>query len=143
MNYAMIRLILAWVLKFVGVFFLLPCVVAVFYQESVGIYYFATALCSLLLGILLGIKKPEKKVFFAREGFVTVALCWIVVSIVGAVPFYASGEIPVFINALFESVSGFTTTGASALTDVEALSRTAIFWRSLAIGLAGWEFWCL
>lgn len=137
MNYAMIRLILAWVLKFTGVFLLLPCAVAVFYQESVGIYYFATAVCSLLLGLVLGIKKPEKTAFFAREGFVTVALCWILVSVIGAIPFFVSGEIPFLIDALFEAVSGFTTTGASILTDVEALSNTAIFWRSFSHWIGG------
>ena len=137
MNYSMIRLILAWVLKFTGLFLLLPCVVALVYWESVGIFYLITALCSLVAGLLLGKKKPKKTVFYAREGFVTVALCWIVVSVIGAIPFFVSGEIPIFLNALFESVSGFTTTGASILTDVEALSHTALFWRSFSHWIGG------
>ncbi len=137
MNYSMIRLILAWVIKFTGLFLLLPCVVALIYQESVGIYYLITALCSLGVGFLLGKKKPKKTAFYAREGFVTVALCWIVVSLIGAVPFFVSGEIPEFLNALFEAASGFTTTGASILTDVEALSHTALLWRSFTHWIGG------
>lgn len=137
MNDSMIRLILAWVLKFTGVFLLLPCLVAVIFQESVGIYYLITALCSLGAGFLLGKKKVKNTVFYAKEGFVTVALCWILVSVIGAIPFFASGEIPNIVDALFESVSGFTTTGASILTDVDALSHTAIFWRSFSHWIGG------
>lgn len=137
MNFSMIRLILAWVMKFVGLFLLLPCVVALYYREPVGGYYLLIAACVFVLGFLMGRKKPKKTAFYAREGFVTVALCWVIVSVVGALPFYISGEIPVFINALFEAVSGFTTTGASILTDVEALSHTAIFWRSFSHWIGG------
>lgn len=137
MNVSMIRLILAWVMKFVGIFLLLPCLVALIYRESVGTTYLLTAACSLLAGFLLGRRKPKKTAFYAKEGFVAVALCWIVVSVIGAVPFFASGEIPVFLDALFESISGFTTTGASILTDVEKLSHTAIFWRSFSHWIGG------
>ena len=137
MNYSMIRLILAWVLKFTGLFLLLPCLVAVIYHESVGIYYLLTALCSMAGGVILGKKPAKRTAFYAREGFVTVALCWIVVSAIGSVPFFISGEIPFFIDALFESVSGFTTTGASILNDVEVMSHTALFWRSFTHWIGG------
>lgn len=137
MNYSMIRLILAWVLRFAGLFMLLPCLVALYYKESVGWYYLITAIIVLLVGFFLGKKKVKSRVFYAKEGFVTVALCWICISIVGAVPFYISGEIPMLIDALFESVSGFSTTGASILTDIEALSKTALFWRSFTHWIGG------
>ena len=137
MNYSMIRLILAWVLRFAGIFMLLPCLVALYYKEATGWYFLFTAIVVILVGLLLGKKKVKSKVFYAKEGFVTVALCWICISIVGAIPFYLSGEIPVLIDALFESVSGFSTTGASILTDIEALSRTALFWRSFTHWIGG------
>ena len=137
MNYSMIRLILAWVLRFAGIFMLLPCLVALYYRESIGWYYLITALLVILVGFLLGKKKVKSKVFYAKEGFVTVALCWICISFVGAIPFYVSGEIPVFLDALFESVSGFSTTGASILTDIEVLSRTTLFWRSFTHWIGG------
>lgn len=137
MNYGMIRLIQAWILKFAGLFMLLPCVVAVYYREQVGVYYLCTALGCLAVGFLLGRRKVENKVFYAREGFVSVALAWILISVIGAIPFFASGEIPHLADALFESVSGFTTTGASILTDVDALSHTAIFWRSFSHWIGG------
>lgn len=137
MNYSMIRMILAWVLRFAGLFMLLPCLVALYYKETTGWYFFVTALIVLLVGFLLGKKQAKSRVFYAKEGFVTVALCWICISFVGAIPFYISGEIPVFIDALFESVSGFSTTGGSILCDIEALSKTALFWRSFTHWIGG------
>ena len=82
-------------------------------------------------------KKPSNTVFYAKEGFVSVALSWIVLSIFGALPFYFSGEIPLFEDALFEVISGFTTTGASVLSDVEALSRCMLMWRSFTHWIGG------
>lgn len=137
MNYSMIRLILAWVLRFAGIFMLLPCLVAIYYRETTGWAFLITGLCCIVVSFLLTKKKVENKVFYAKEGFVTVALCWVIISVVGAVPFYISGEIPSFIDALFESVSGFSTTGASILVDIEALSRTALFWRSFTHWIGG------
>lgn len=133
----MIRLIMAWVLRFAGIFMLLPCLVALYYKENEGLFYLITGLCCILIGFLMGRKPVTNKSFYAKEGFVTVALCWIVISVAGAIPFFASGEIPNFIDALFESVSGFSTTGASILTDIEALSRTSLFWRSFTHWIGG------
>ena len=82
-------------------------------------------------------KKPSNKIFYTREGFVTVALCWIMMSILGALPFLISGEIKGVIDALFETVSGFTTTGASILSDVESMSRCILFWRSFTHWIGG------
>ena len=82
-------------------------------------------------------KRPSNKIFYTREGFVTVALCWIMMSIIGALPFLISGEIKGVVDALFETVSGFTTTGASILSDVESMSHCALFWRSFTHWIGG------
>lgn len=86
-------------------------------------------------------KKSSKKAFYTKEGFVTVALSWIVLSIMGAVPFVISGSIPHPVDALFETVSGFTTTGASILTDVEALPHCILSGEVSHTGSEVWEFW--
>ncbi len=137
MNYSIIRYITGLVLKFEAAFLILPCVTSLIYREQEGKAFFIVAICSLVLGILLSGKKPKNQQFFAKEGFVIVALCWIVLSIVGALPFVISGDIPSFIDALFETISGFTTTGASILSDVEALSHTSLIWRSFTHWVGG------
>lgn len=116
---------------------LLPCIVALIYREDSLWGFLFMAIIGIAIGTVLTIKKPKNHVFFARDGFAAVALSWIVLSIFGALPFVISGEIPNFINALFETISGFTTTGSSILTDVEALSRSAIFWRSFTHWIGG------
>lgn len=88
-------------------------------------------------------KKPEKGGFFAKEGFVSVALSWIVLSVVGAIPLWLSGEIPNFVDALFEIVSGFTTTGASIAENVKHFLIRHSSGEVSAIGLAVWVYWCL
>ena len=95
------------------------------------------ALLCLGAGVLLSMKKPEKTTYYAKEGYISVALGWIVMSIMGCLPFVFSGEIPFFFDALFEIISGFTTTGASILTDVEALSKCMLFWRSFSHWVGG------
>ena len=116
---------------------LFPCVTALIYQENEGIYYLGTALLCLFLGILSTIKKPASFVFYLKEGCVATALSWIVFSLFGCLPFYLTKEIPDFTDALFETVSGFTTTGSSILSDVEALSHCSIFWRSFTHWIGG------
>ncbi len=137
MNYSIIRYILCWVLQIICGLMALPCVTAVIYQEKSG---WAFALV-MVLGVLLGEVgkriKPKSHVFYAREGFVTVALCWILISIVGAIPFTLCGEIPSFVDAMFETISGFTTTGASILSAVEPLSRCCLMWRSFTHWIGG------
>ena len=130
MNSSIIRYILGQVLKIEGILMLLPCLVALIYQESVGFYYLVTALLCMILGFLMTFKKPSDFVFYLKEGCVTTTLSWAVMSFFGAIPFWASGEIPSLTDALFETVSGFTTTGASILSDVEALSHCSLMWRS-------------
>ncbi len=137
MNYSIIRYILGCLLKFEAAFLALPALVGLIYQEKAGFSYLITAVICLLLGFLLARKKPISKTLYTKDGFVTVALCWIIMSIFGAIPFVLSGDIPSYVDALFEMVSGFTTTGASILNDVEALSHASIFWRSFSHWIGG------
>lgn len=138
MNTGIIRYIIGTVLFIEGAVMLLPCMIAIIYDEPDGIYFLIFGLCAMAAGAATAfIKKNKKNTMYAREGFVSVALSWIIVSIVGALPFFASGAIPNFVDALFESMSGFTTTGASILNDIEALSHCMLFWRSFIIWLGG------
>ena len=86
---------------------------------------------------MLSLKKPKKTTYYAKEGYISVALGWIVMSIMGCLPFVLCGEIPSFVDALFEIISGFTTTGASILPDVEAMSRCMLLWRSFSHWVGG------
>ena len=130
MNTSMIRLIIGYAIRLEGFFLLLPCVIALIYQEKQLSTYMITAGICLIVGSLLSHKNAKDNVFYLKEGCVATALSWIFMSIFGAVPFVLSGEIPSFTDALFETISGFTTTGASILSNVEALSHTSLFWRS-------------
>ncbi|MBQ7955448.1 MAG: TrkH family potassium uptake protein [Lachnospiraceae bacterium] len=137
MNYSIIRYITGWVLKFEAAFLCLPALVGIIYHETDSISYFGTAAICLVLGVLLTLKKPTSRSLYSREGFVIVALCWTVMSLFGALPFVFSGDIPSYVDAFFETVSGFTTTGASILTDVEVLSHANLFWRSFTHWIGG------
>ena len=137
MNTSIIRYILGQVLKLEGVFLFLPCLVALIYRESSGLAFLATAFLCIVLGTLMTYKKPTSQTFYLKEGCITTALSWIVLSIFGALPFVISGEIPSFTDAMFETVSGFTTTGASVVSDVEALSHAALIWRSFMHWIGG------
>lgn len=137
MNYKIVLYILGKVMMFLAFFMLLPFVVALIYREKSGIYFLITALSTLVVGIGLSMIKPKDKRFYAREGFVVVSLSWIMISIVGAIPFVISGEIPNMVDAVFEIVSGFTTTGASILPRVEDLSKCMLFWRSFSHWIGG------
>ncbi len=130
MNYSIIVYILGWVLTVESALMILPCVVALIYSEKAIYSFLITMIVSLVVGLLLIRKKPKNTKFYAREGFATVALSWILMSVVGSIPFVISGDIPSFISALFETVSGFTTTGSSNLREVESLSYASLFWRS-------------
>ena len=113
------------------------CVVALVYREPSGFYFLGVALFCGISGWLLAHRKLKSTVFYAKEGFVAVSLSWIVLSFFGALPFFLSGEIPLLEDALFEVISGFTTTGASVLPDVEALSRCMLMWRSFTHWIGG------
>lgn len=137
MNYRMISYILGWILIFEGLFLTVPIITGAVFGESALISYLIALGICLLIGALLVLKKPKNKQLFAREGCVIVALSWIVLSLFGSLPFIISGEIPSFIDALFETVSGFTTTGASILSDVEKLSHASLIWRSFTHWVGG------
>lgn len=137
MNYAMIRYLIGWMLGVESVFLLLPTLTAVIYQENVVTAYLGAAAICLAFAALFCHKRPANPRFYAREGFVTVALCWIVLAVTGALPFLFSGEIPSVVDALFETISGFTTTGSTIVTDVESLSHAALLWRSLTHWVGG------
>ena len=137
MNYSAITYIIGWLLNFEAIFMTLPCLVAAIYGEESGWVFVITIFFCLLLGIPRTVHGLKNKVIQAREGFVTVALGWIIMSIMGAVPFVLSEAIPNWIDAVFETVSGFTTTGASILSDVEILDRCLLFWRSFTHWIGG------
>lgn len=137
MNYPLLRYLFGMVLMIVAAFLVLPLAVAVIYGESSGIYFLYTMIAAGLLGFLLTRFKPAKRDMYAREGFVFTALAWVVIYLIGAAPFTLSGQIPSYLDAVFETVSGFTTTGASILTNVEALDNGMLFWRSFTHWLGG------
>lgn len=137
MNIGIILYFLGWVLGVEGVLMLLPCAIALIFHETAGWYFVGIGLLCGVIGWTLGHKRPTNTVFYAKEGFVSVALSWIVLSLFGAMPFYLSREIPRFEDALFEVISGFTTTGTSILPDVEALSHCMLVWRSFTHWIGG------
>ncbi len=137
MNIRAVIYVLGWILNIEGAFMLLPFFVSLIYSEPQGKAFLIVALVSILLGTLMIVKKPKNMVFYEKEGFVTVAFSWIMMSIFGALPFVFNGDIPNFTDALFETVSGFSTTGASILTNVEGLSQCSLFWRSFTNWIGG------
>ena len=121
MNTSIIRYILGQVMGVESILMILPCIIALIYGEKEGLSYLIVLTICLLLGLIATRKKPKNTIFYLKEGCTATALSWIVMSIMGALPFVITGEIPSFTDALFETISGFTTTGASILPDVEAL----------------------
>lgn len=122
---------------FEGAFLSLPCITALIYQEKKGFSFWIVMCLCFVIGLLLIMKKPKKSVFYVKEGFVTVAVSWIILSFFGALPFVINGDIPSMVDAMFETVSGFTTTGSSILPDVESLARCSLFWRSFTHWIGG------
>ena len=137
MNKKVIIYVMGWILNIEAVFMLLPCITALIYRETSGFWFLAVMAVCGGIGLIFTRKKPENMVFFAKEGFVSVALSWVILSFFGALPFYLSGEIPLFEDAMFEVISGFTTTGASILPDVESFSKCMIIWRSFTHWIGG------
>ena len=138
MNIRMLIYILGKVLLIEGSLMTLPIVCGCFYGEwPFIIYYIICAAAYIILGLLISIKKPKNMTVFIKDGCVATALSWVVLSIAGCIPFILTGEIPSFTDAVFETASGFSTTGASILTDVEAMSHTSLMWRSLTHWIGG------
>ena len=136
MNRRMICRVLGLILACEAALLILPTVAGLCYGESVT-HFLITMALSGALGFLLTRVKPYSDVIYAKDGFVVVSLGWVLMSMIGALPFVLSGDIPNYIDALFETVSGFTTTGASILEDVEGLSRGCMFWRSFTHWIGG------
>ena len=137
MNLPMIVYVVGCILEIEAALMLLPALIALCYGEASGWAFVICAVAAAILGAIPLIRKPKNKSLYAREGFVATALSWIVMSAVGALPFCITGQIPNYLDALFEMVSGFTTTGASILTNVEALDHCMLFWRSFSHWVGG------
>lgn len=137
LNWEVIRSMIGYVLMAEGALMILPILVSLIYQEVEGKMYILVAAGALIVGYLLSRVKIKRNLYFARDGMVAVGLAWIVVSLVGGLPFYLTREIPSFVDCFFEAVSGFTTTGSSILTEVESLSHVTLFWRSLTHWIGG------
>ena len=138
MNKRMIVYLLGALLLVEAALLVLPLLTAILYHERNGLFFLHRRLAGAAAGgLAMLLSRPRSKTIYAKDGLVTVALCWIVLSLVGAVPFTISGEIPSYLDAVFEMISGFTTTGASILPDVEALSHCMLFWRSFSHWIGG------
>ena len=137
MDYRIIAYIIGCVLKIEGVFMVMPIITGIIYRETALWCFVITGILCFLTGVLLTRRKPQDPHFYMREGCVTVSLSWIIMSIMGALPFIFSGAIPHPIDAIFETVSGFTTTGASILSQVENLPKCILFWRSFTHWIGG------
>ena len=132
----MIAFVIGRILLTEAALLVIPLVVALLYGESLKPFLLPMALL-VLLGALMSFRRPRSTALFARDGLAVVALAWIAMSAFGALPFYLSGEIPSYVDCFFETVSGFTTTGASILQEVESLSKSLLFWRSFTHWVGG------
>ena len=138
MNRRMVIFTVGQMLKVESLILVLPLFVSMIYKEQSFFAYFLTIAIALASGFIMTlIARPRNHVIYAKEGFVIVSLAWVFMSLIGALPFVISGEIPNYIDAVFETVSGFTTTGASILNDVESLSKSNLFWRSFTHWVGG------
>ena len=137
MNFPIIAYIVGWVCNFQAIFMILPCITALIYHENDLFAFLISMVICLVVGVPLTFKKPRNKVFYTKDGCVAVALSWFALCIFGAIPFVISSSIPNLIDALFETVSGFTTTGSSILTDVEVLPHCILIWRSFTHWIGG------
>ncbi|MDR0897908.1 MAG: TrkH family potassium uptake protein [Oscillospiraceae bacterium] len=137
MNHRIILRILSRVCLAEAALLLLTAIIALCYGDAVLLPYGVPIALLLALFFLFGLSKPRSPVFFAREGFVSVALSWILMSLLGALPFCLSGAIPSFVDSFFETVSGFTTTGATVLADVESMPKGLLFWRGFTHWVGG------
>ena len=138
MNYSMIRYLLFRLLRIMGYLLILPLIVALIYREfDSAISFLILVVIMITVGIIGSYKKPSNTVIYAKEGFAITAVAWILMSALGAVPFVITGTIPNFIDAMFETVSGFTTTGGSILTSVDNIEYSVQFWRTFTHWIGG------
>ena len=141
MNYKMMGLFLSRILAVEGLFMLPALGISIFRGELPAVkgFVFTFIVIAVIDLLLYFICRGAPSIFQAKEGLVCVGISWIALSVIGCLPYYVSGEIPSFINAFFESVSGFTTTGSSILTDVEVLSKGILYWRSFRRRRLNWR----
>ena len=137
MNYKMISYSIGRILLIEAILLVFPAIGAIIYKDNTLTAFAITIALLVIIGSLAARKKPEKTQIYAKEGYVIVSLCWILMSLFGAMPFYLSGHIPNFIDALFETVSGFSTTGSTILTNIEALPKSLHFWRAFTHWIGG------
>ncbi len=137
MNYKIIFYNIGRILLVEAALLILPAIVSIIYADGVLASYAVTIAALAITGLLTTKKKPADRSIYAKEGYVIVALTWILMSLFGALPFYLSGGIPNFIDAFFETVSGFTTTGSSILNNIEGLPKSLLFWRSFTNWIGG------
>src|SRR5690554_147500 len=137
MNYRIVFHTIGNLLKVEAGLLLIPIFVSLIYKENNLLAFSIPLMISAIIGLLLTIRKKEKQTIYAKEGLAIVGLSWIIMSLIGALPFIISGSIPNFVDAIFESVSGFSTTGASILNDVESLSKGILFWRIFTHWIGG------
>lgn len=137
MNYRMIGYIIGQIVRVEGVLMIPALICSLIYGEGFKLAFVIPILLALVLGTLLCIKKPENTSIFAKEGFVSVALSWVLMSLIGSLPFIIGGYTSSVFDAIFETVSGFTTTGASIFTEVESLEHGILFWRSFTHWIGG------
>ena len=137
MNRKMVAYFVGSVLRIEAMLMLVPTAVSLIYRENEWIYLFAATALSYVAGYLLSFRKPKNMTFYTREGITSVALGWILMSVFGAIPLWHGVPHIGFTDALFETISGFTTTGASALTEVESLPKGLLFWRSFTHWVGG------
>lgn len=140
MNYKAVLSILGNVVKYMVALLFVPLLIALYYGEGDAKSFLLTILIGAPIGFILSNIKAEKKAIYAKEGFLIVGFAWIIISAIGALPFVISGAIPSFIDAFFETVSGFTTTGATILTAIEGLPKGILFWRSFTHWIGGMGF---
>ncbi len=137
MNYKMVVYLLGRILLIMALLMCLPFLIAIIRNESTWFGFLVAIVGQIVVGAGCSLKKPKNAEFYAKEGFVIVALVWVLTSLFGALPFYLSREIPSYMDAFFETVSGFTTTGATIINDIEALSYSTLFWRSFTHWIGG------
>lgn len=137
MNLKMIRYIIGKMLGVEGILLLVPMAVGMLYGEKTSRYFLITSVLLVVCYLLWGRKRPKNTTIYAKEGLVIVATAWIFWSLFGALPFFLSGSIPNYVDAFFETVSGFTTTGSTILTNIEVLPKGMLFWRSLTHWIGG------
>ena len=137
MNYKIVLKTVGRLLWAEAILLCLPMFVSLYYKENLFHVYLIVMGLLLSAGAIMNLPKPEKRTVYAREGFVIVSISWILLSFFGALPFVFSGEIPSLVDAFFETVSGFTTTGATILTDIESVSKSLLFWRAFTHWIGG------